>query len=404
MVMRIREGRMERKIKLAVVVEAFPVPEDPSRGMPVFHKLLELQHLADLKVYYCRSFRAGSRPPPEDEARRVIEGLTVQDVYFPAIPLLSRPFNGRECAERLIPLLERDLPDAILVFFAYPQGYAAVMAGQHLKLPVLLVGMGSDLRYVRDPFTRKHTRWAVSRADLVVTVSHELRTWAIALGASSERVRVVGNGCDPAVFHIRDRQENRRALGIAEQTQMIVFVGRLVALKGLTELIEAAGRLADTNPHLKVFCIGNGPYRQELLRHVEKFKMGDTVHFLGSLMPPDVARWLAACDVFCLPSHSEGSPNVIREALSCGRPVVSTDVGGIPELVDFKSGILVPPRNVEKLMDALGRALRMKWDEQLIASSVRRTWADMARDLYDEIANAINRASAKKIIRAERVR
>jgi glycosyltransferase involved in cell wall biosynthesis len=96
-----------------------------------------------------------------------------------------------------------------------------------------------------------------------------------------------------------------------------------------------------------------------------------------------VARWLAACDVFCLPSHSEGCPNVVLEAIACGRPVVATTVGGIPEVVNEQCGVLVPPGDIERLRGALAAALEKAWCAERISAQFRRSWEQVAEETYN---------------------
>lgn len=127
------------------------------------------------------------------------------------------------------------------------------------------------------------------------------------------------------------------------------------------------------------------------LRHLtSQPDLKDHVEFVGNQNPDEVARWLAASNVFCLPSYSEGCPNVVIEALACGRPVVASDVGGIPELMDSRCGILVPPRDARQLADALAQALDRPWNEDEIAGSSRRTWQDMARETLDVCRSVVH--------------
>ena len=89
---------------------------------------------------------------------------------------------------------------------------------------------------------------------------------------------------------------------------------------------------------------------------------------------------MVASDLVTLPSYSEGHPNVLVEALASGRPVVATPVGGIPEVVDAASGLLVPPRDADALADALAKALAQDWDEAALARRFSRDWEQVARD------------------------
>ena len=110
----------------------------------------------------------------------------------------------------------------------------------------------------------------------------------------------------------------------------------------------------------------------------------------GGCAPPQVAEWMAASDVVCLPSYSEGCPNVVIEALSSGRPVVATAVGGSPDLINSRCGILIPPRDASKLAAALGEALDRHWIPDEIATEFRRGWDQVARETLDFCRQAVN--------------
>jgi teichuronic acid biosynthesis glycosyltransferase TuaC len=104
-----------------------------------------------------------------------------------------------------------------------------------------------------------------------------------------------------------------------------------------------------------------------------------------------VARWMSASDLVTLPSYKEGCPNVVIEALAAGRPVVATDVGGIPELMDETCGRLVPAKDAAALQQALDETLAQDWDPQTISSRHSRSWADVASDLYEVLSTALSR-------------
>ena len=106
----------------------------------------------------------------------------------------------------------------------------------------------------------------------------------------------------------------------------------------------------------------------------------DRVHMPGGLPPEQVAQWIAAADLLTLPSWSEGYPNVVVEALACGRPVVATDVGGTHEIVNANNGLLIAPRDAQVLADALRAALDAQWDHAAIAAAMQRTWDDVAAE------------------------
>jgi glycosyltransferase involved in cell wall biosynthesis len=96
-----------------------------------------------------------------------------------------------------------------------------------------------------------------------------------------------------------------------------------------------------------------------------------------------VALWLNAADAFCLSSESEGMPNVVIEALACGRNVVATAVGGVPELIDGRNGIVVPPRDTAALAEGLRQSLGRKWDRDAVAGSFTWSWEQAAEQTLD---------------------
>jgi glycosyltransferase involved in cell wall biosynthesis len=114
----------------------------------------------------------------------------------------------------------------------------------------------------------------------------------------------------------------------------------------------------------------------------------------GGIPPVEVARWISAADVLTLPSWSEGYPNVVVEALACGRPVVATDVGGTSEIVNASNGLLIPLRDPDALATALTRALDARWDHDAIAAATRRSWDDVARETLAVCEQLANRNDA----------
>jgi glycosyltransferase involved in cell wall biosynthesis len=312
-------------------------------------------------------------------------------IEFPAVPLLSRPFNGLVSAHYVLPYLKRFQPDLILSYYVYPDGYAALSAGRQLGVPVILGAIGSDINRIPDRISAAFTRKALREASFVLTVSEHLRTQAIQLGSPPERTRAIRNGCDTSIFHLADRVEARSELGLQQDSEIIVFVGWIAPTKGLRELLDAMIRLVPSRPRLQLFCIGEGALQAELEARAAQSGIAGHVHFLGRRSSSEIARWLAAANVFCLPSYAEGCPNAVVEALACGRPVVATDVGGIPELVDASSGILFPPRDAEALTRALNEALDRQWDEPGISTSSHRGWAQVATETYEVCESALDR-------------
>src|SRR5580704_15065645 len=120
-------------------------------------------------------------------------------------------------------------------------------------------------------------------------------------------------------------------------------------------------------------------------------------HLLGARPQPDVAAWMAACDVMTLPSWAEGTPNVVLEALAAGRPVVASRVGGIPDaIIEGVTGILVAPHDCDDLADGLRAALRRRWDEAAIVASAPPSWEESAGRLFDLLWEAAHGDSRER--------
>ena len=378
---------VRRKPRIAVVTDLFPVAKQPYRGRAIYDRVLCLSEWADVRVFcaianYPRGLKPSRFSLVHSDPTFCPPDVSAEYFEFSALPGLSRPMNGYVCAARLTPRLRAWHPDLILSYWLYPHGFASVIAGRKMRIPVLVGAVGSDLRCIRDLATAWFTRRALQAADGVITVSEELRTRAVQMGAPSGRVRTIMNGCDASLFKVCDKTEARAELGVPADTRLILYVGWLDRNKGIEDLLGSV-RLLRRLERLFLVCVGEGPLKATLERLAQKLRIADRVQLVGAVEPRDVARWMAACDVVCLPSHSEGCPSVILEAINSGRPVVATSVGGVPEIVNRHCGILVPAHDTKALSRALVAALNKDWDGRLIAQQFRRGWREVARETFD---------------------
>jgi teichuronic acid biosynthesis glycosyltransferase TuaC len=389
-------------LKIAVVTPYFPTAAEPHRGHSAYQTLRLLKNQAEVEVFcsladYPRakwlSPRGFSYHRPELDYRPPEVKTTYYQ--FPALPLVSRPFNGLICARLVEPYLTAMRPDIILNYWLYPEGYGATRIGRKLGIPVIVGAIGSDLRLPGDPISFYFARKALRAADAVLTVSEELRRRAIGLGVAPGNVTAILNGCDFSIFRPGDRAAARRKLGVDPAAELLVCVGRISIPKGSAELTDAVISLSASHPRLRVAMIGDGDYRSVLEAKAAAAGIADSFLFPGRLSSGQIAEWLAASDLFCLPSHSEGCPNVVVEAIACGRPVVATDVGGIPELVDQSCGILVPVRDSRKLHEGLERALATSWDPSRIAAHLGRSWETVAQETYELCCRVLRERRAK---------
>lgn len=370
-------------MRILIVTSQFPIAGEPHRGRPILQTVRELARLAQVRVVSpIATYPRWAQPTSylfRAAAEHTVDGCDTRYVRYPALPALSRPFNGWLCGRALNRPVADFAPDVVLAYWLYPDAYGAMRAAARAGLPLVAGARGSDLR-VRDVLSRRLTRPVLHSAPRVLVVSEDLGRVAVRVyGADPARIRVIPNGCDASIFHPGDRAAARRALGLPADTELIVYVGRLVAEKGLRELCEATQSLAAMRPRLRVVLLGEGPLREELdarLTATPTLPM----QCVGAQSPAEVARWMHAADLVTLPSYSEGHPNVLIEALACGRPVVATPVGGIPEVVAENSGILVPARDAIALAAGLDTALERCWDHAALARMYSRDWQQVARE------------------------
>lgn len=382
-------------MRILVVTSQFPVAGEPHRGRPLQQTIRELSLLATVKVVSpVARYPSWAKPRSylfrQADPGFAVEGCDVDYVSYRALPLVSRPFNGWLCGRVLAGATRAFAPDVVLAYWLFPDAYGAMIAARGAGVPLVAGARGSDLR-VRDAVSRRLTRPVVHAARRLLVVSDELGQVAVQdYRADPARVRTIRNGCDATIFHPRARGAARMELGIEADAELVVYAGRLVAEKGLRELLEAVRGLAARRPRLRLALVGEGPLQAEL----EQAAAGDPslpVRFVGARPPGEVARWMAASDLVTLPSWSEGHPNVLVEALACGRPVVATPVGGVVEIVDADAGVLVPVKDVAALAAGLEKVLDGEHDEVLLASKFSRDWAQVARDTLlaceDAVAN-----------------
>jgi glycosyltransferase involved in cell wall biosynthesis len=239
--------------------------------------------------------------------------------------------------------------------------------------------LGAVLRRVRNRSLRS--------AAHIVCPSGFLRELALTWGVDAVRVSVLPNPTPP-LPELPPRDESREAFGIDGPT--LAFAGRLAPQKALDVAIDAVARLDGVT----LLIAGDGDVRGELEEHAAP--LGERVRFLGSLPREEVLQLFAAADASLLSSAWENFPHTVVEALAVGAPMIATEVGGVPEIVqDGVNGLLVPPNDVEALADAIERFFA---DEDLrarlraaAASSVERYAPDKVYGELEEILAAASR-------------
>jgi glycosyltransferase involved in cell wall biosynthesis len=230
------------------------------------------------------------------------------------------------------------------------------LAGRLAGVPVVATVHGRS--YYPDCGRRRLAYRVVSRAATMVAVSEDVKRFVIqATGVSAVRVRVVHNGIAGAAPVSDEAKAGLRAeLGLPHGARVVTVVGSLYPIKGHRYLLDAAPQILAACPSTVFLIVGRGDCEATLKQQAKSLGIDARVRFLG--LRGDVAALLAISDVFALPSLSEGLSIAILEAMAAGRPVVTTSVGGNPELVVHEvTGVLVPPADPGALASAVTRVL-----------------------------------------------
>lgn len=329
-----------------------------------------------------------------------IGGIRVFHPRFFLIPKICRSLYGifyfmgiLRTAKRIYSQCKYDV---ILSYFAYPDGFAAVLLSRIVQRPLAIKILGSDINvYTRGKFRRFLTIWALKRADAIIAVSKDLKRRMIDFGVDGAKISIIPNGVDRVKFKPLRKDEARRILNLPQNKSIILFIGGFTEIKGVDVLVKAFVKLVSRKNEaldLLLILIGDGRLKIMIADYLSRHCLQDKVKFTGSLPHEEIPSWMGACDVLCLPSRNEGCPNVILEALSCGRPVIASEVGGIPDLVNSEEyGILVPPGDDECLTRGLERVLNRQWNADVLNRHVDgRSWEKCAHEIISALRTVIN--------------
>jgi teichuronic acid biosynthesis glycosyltransferase TuaC len=333
--------------------------------------------------------------PLAKQPNTVEDGVKVFRPRFLSLPSVARFTDGYSMAFATWLCIKRNRLsasfDRIDSHFAYPEGFAAHTLAKHYKVPYTIT-----LRGARDTDTEGTNREgmlrrAISDATAVIGVSDALRKFAIRMGCPSERAITIENGVDTDKFYPEERAAARTRLGIATDAQVLISVGNLIPLKGHHRIIDTIPELLKKFPKLQLLVVGGSTAFDDMTSHLETqistLGLSSSVKMCGRIAPDELRWYLSAADVFVLATENEGWANALMEALACGLPIVTTDVGGNAEIIHrSEMGRIVPYWNpivfqasvTDLLQDSTGREERLRfarnssWDAT--AKRVIATW------------------------------
>lgn len=270
----------------------------------------------------------------------------------------------------------KNKPDLIFASWAYPDGASAAKWASKLDLPMILKVHGSDINILASGGARRKKIAEACRAsNRVVAVSQALKQKLVEMGVEEESISVIYNGVDAQHFY---RESS------AGKEDYLLYVGNLKVDKGVIDLIEAYNRYRQGGGRLNLKVIGAGGASAKMREMLSQAGLSGYVEMLGAMKHHDVAPYVRSARALLLPSYHEGVPNVLLEASACGIPVLSTKVGGIPEVViEGKTGVLVEPGDIEALAEGMTRVGdSQQWQkDQIVAHAKKFDWIENIQQL-----------------------
>lgn len=249
------------------------------------------------------------------------------------------------------------LPDICHAGHIHYDGFGLLPYCKRNDLPLTVMGRGKVLNNYKDTsyLGKRKIRETLEYAEKILCVSKSLAQIAEDIVGESKAI-VLPNGADPSRYPTKNENDIKKELGIPSDTTVILFCGGYTERKGLYEIFEALDEVQHENVQL-VFIGHYGDLRESLINTLE-MSSHKSYQVLWEVPPLALRRWFTIADIFMLPSHAEGRPNTIYEAMASETPVVASSVSGIPEQVaNGETGILIPPRDATALADALNRLI-----------------------------------------------
>jgi glycosyltransferase involved in cell wall biosynthesis len=227
-------------------------------------------------------------------------------------------------------------------------------------------------------------RRALIAADIIISPTKYILDTTIAYYNLPLNARIIPSGIDITKFLKGNSDKIKGEFGIKDE-KVILFVGRLVSVKGLDYLLMAMKEVVKECPTVRLFIVGDGPLEDNLRRMTKELDLEDNIIFTG--IRQDIPDFLAASDVVVLPSLHEGMPNVVLEAMVAGRAVVTSNITSMPEIIKHgETGLLIEPKNPEKLRESLLLLLKNEELRKTLGENAKKISRKYSWDvLIDEV-------------------
>lgn len=247
--------------------------------------------------------------------------------------------------------------------YVFPSGIFSYYLKKRHNIPYIVTAHGGDINKMakKGGQIREFTEKILQSADHVIAVGEELAaTIETTFHVENDKISVMSMGIDRTVFNkAEDKKQHAKELGMDPDKTNFLFVGNIIREKGVTELVRAFNKVTESLPQkAALYCVGSTKDSNFTSKVKELARDNTSIHFIEPLPQQELARYFQAADVFVLPSYIEGLGLVALEAMSCGTPVIASDVGGLHYMLADGAGVLVPPKDEILLQLALENAVK----------------------------------------------
>ncbi len=295
-------------------------------------------------------------------------------------------------------VIKRENIDLIHSHWLLPQGIVGALIQMTLKIPHIASVHGTDIHIIHSHRSLHPLLQFISKNTNFITTNSNHSSRLVQDIISHTSTRVIPMGIDSKEF-------TEYSINNQSEKKTILFVGRLITWKGVHILIEATNILKEKKCNIQVMIVGDGPNRDELINFSKRMMVDSIVHFLGKISRHELLSYYKMADVFVLPSilhknQTEGLGVVLLEAMASGIPVIGSNIGGIPDIIENKvNGLLVPPGDPVALANSIyyiinnpDRSEKFK-DEGFFTVKNRFSWSVISTqfiELYQKICKKHN--------------
>ena len=281
------------------------------------------------------------------------ENLFYHEVNVSSYPLFQYPPYESALASKMVDVVKFEKLDLLHVHYAIPHATSAYLAKQILKtegisIPVVTTLHGTDITVVgKDRTYKPMVAFSINQSDGVTTVSEDLKQETLTTFRLSKDIEVIPNFVDMERFH-KQKKEHFKKFICPDDEKLLVHISNFRRVKRIDDIIHAFGKIREVIPS-KLLLIGDGPERTKMEKLCRDLQLCDHIRFIGKL--DVVEEVLSVADLFFMPSEKESFGLAALEAMACEVPVISSNTGGLPELmIQGETGFMSPVGDIEDMV------------------------------------------------------